>query len=87
MALHHVIEIQAEGLILEKSSVKVSNEMSSPLCHVADLAADRIVQISDAAREQPGVGIHENLIRGGKLAFPRQSMRWEVQVFKREKSA
>ena len=87
MALHHVIEIQAEGLIFEKSSVKVSNEMSSPLCHVADLAADRIVQISDAARKQPGVGIHENLIRGGKLTFPRQSMRWGVQIFKIENSA
>ena len=70
VTLHHVIEIQTEGLIPEKSAIEVSNEMSSPLRHVADLTADRIVQISNTARKQPGVGIHENLIRGGKLTIP-----------------
>ena len=73
MPLHHVEQIQAEGLILQKSTVGIPYEVPSPLFDVADLAADGIIQISDSSREQPRVSVHKNLVRRGKLASPLRS--------------
>mmetsp|Transcript_33431 Transcript_33431/g.75513 ORF Transcript_33431/g.75513 Transcript_33431/m.75513 type:complete len:216 (-) Transcript_33431:1856-2503(-) len=43
VTLHHVVQVQAEGLVTEKPAVVVPYEVPSPFCDVADLAADRVV--------------------------------------------
>ncbi len=63
VALQHVEDIQNQHLVIQEPAVVIMKQVLRPIHQGLHLASSWIVCVTNTAREQPGVRIHEDLFR------------------------
>jgi hypothetical protein len=69
MALQHVEDVKAKQLIVYEPAILIAYHMLCPLVYVFHFTPYWIVNITDAAREEPWKGVNEHLFGRIKLAL------------------